>query len=315
MLALLSFLENQKIMDDIDRYHDLFAGRQDAYGGDEGRAIYGTVGRQAYLRHLMGEEPIGIYPIIHDAENNLWVRWGCCDIDTGDWNEAYQLWLALDAMGMRPFVERSRSKGWHVWVFASTWVPASDMRRALKVAYKAIGLPAKEANPKSEVLRPNQLGNYVRLPYKGGLVVPSDRQCFMGGFDANHDGKPLGFKDFLGCVETVSQETIKHWATKWYEPPRAATGITVEETLSDEHLRGLVSRLPIGLRTLWEKGPKQSNQRSDGLAALAHQTAQRGFTPQQVFQLVVSADRLWGKYWDRVNGQDYLLDIVERAFR
>lgn len=301
--------------DDVDKFRDLFNGRQDAYGGDDGRAIYKPANRQAILRHLIGEEPIGIYPIVHDAENNLWVKWGCCDIDTGDWNEAYQLWMALDAMGLKPMVERSRSKGWHVWVFASTWVPALEMRRALKVAYKAIGLPAKEANPKSEVLRPNQLGNYVRLPYKGGLDNWVQRQCFMRDFNPREDGVPMFFDEFLGNVKTVSPETIRHWASKWYEPPRATTGVSVDEVLSDEHLKGLVSRLPYGLRILWEKGPKQEHMRSDGLAALAHQSAQRGFTSQEVFQLVSSADRMWGKYWDRVNGQDYLLDIVERAFR
>lgn len=278
-------------------------------------ANWGPVGRQQYLRHLTGEHPIGIYPIIHDGENNLWVRWGCCDIDTGDWTEAWTLYVALKAMGLQPMVERSRSKGWHIWVFANTWVIASDMRRALKVAYKAIGLPAKEANPKSEVLRPNQLGNYVRLPYKGGLAENVSRQCFMKDFSADSDGVPMSFDEFVGTATTVSPETIRSWAGKWYEPPRPTLGVSVDEVLSDAHLKGLVSRMPYGLRILWEKGPKQANKRSDGLAALAHQAAQRGFTAQEVFQLVVSADRIWGKYWDRVNGQDYLMDLTERAFK
>jgi hypothetical protein len=59
-------------------------------------------------------------------------------------------------MDIEPHIERSRSKGWHIWVFASHPVTAKAMRRALKVAYAAIELPAKEANPKSETLNVGQ---------------------------------------------------------------------------------------------------------------------------------------------------------------
>lgn len=312
--------------DPLQTFAHLFEGNPTAYGSDTGSAVHKPVTDQVILRHLEGTEPIGIYPCRHvdyghDHGLELQVKWGCCDIDTGDWSEAYALWSALRAMGIASHVERSRSKGWHIWVFADSWVPAATMRRALKVAYKAIDLPAKEANPKSEFLRPGQLGNYVRLPYKGhwsGESPWSDRQVFMVGFDANSDGKPINLRDWLsqGGPATVSQETLAYWSTKWYEPPRPDLGIDPDALLlSDALLRGLEARLSPSLRRLWATGPKNEHKRSEGLVALAHQTARAGFTPQEVFALVSSADKIWGKYSTRPNGQIYLMDIVERAFR
>ena len=316
----------------IRRFANLFAGVQHAYGSDQGFAVHRPVTPYRYEQHLMGIEPIGIYPCIQPPDGRLnptstglFVKWGCCDIDTGDWSETWRLYTALDKMGLCPHIERSRSKGWHIWVFASTWVPAATMRRALKVAYKAIGLPAKEANPKSEHLRPSQLGNYVRLPYKGHLGVPAgqrwpDRQVFMCQFDTNHDGKPLNLKDWLGEYTgippaTVSPETLNHWADKWYEPPRPNLGITSTEALQDGPLAALCARLPRSLRGLWENGPKTAHKRSEGLTALAYQSAQAGFTPDEVFHLVQSADRIWGKYHTREGAEGYILDLVERAFK
>lgn len=311
----------------VRKFALLFAGCSHAYGGDEGYAVHNQVTYDTYRRHLEGVEPIGIYPCIQlpdprlaPSSDGLYVRWGCCDIDTGDWQETWALWNALNAMGIPAHVERSRSKGWHVWVFSQGWVPAATMRRALKVAYKAIELPAKEANPKSEYLRPGQLGNYVRLPYKGGGLVPSrtqERQTFVVGFSAYDDGRPTSFTDFMadGGPATVSQETLAYWAAKWYEPPRPDLGISVDDVLKDEQLQPLVNRLSPSLRRLWESGPKNEHKRSEGLVALAHQTARAGFGPQEVYSLVSSADRIWGKYSGRNNGQNYLLDIVERAFK
>lgn len=309
----------------VQQFADLFAGNATAYGSDTGSAIHYPPTLKVYERHLEGIEPIGIYPCIQQPDNRLtatsdglWVKWGCCDIDTGDWNEVWALWSALKAMGIAATIERSRSKGWHVWIFSAEWVPAATMRRALKCAYKAIDLPAREANPKSEHLRPYQLGNYVRLPYKGiGSFFNQrlDRQIVMEGFDRNGDGHPVPFATFLANVETVSQETLTKWAAKWYEPPRHNIGITPDDALKDEALKAVVARLPYTLGLLWTSGPKQEHKRSEGLVALAYQTAAKGFTAQEVYSLVSSADRIWGKYSSRPNGQDYLLDIVERAFK
>lgn len=313
----------------VTQFLNVFQGRTDAWGGDDGRAIYGDVTPCLVAKHLFDTQPIGVYPIRHkivapddsyttltdqDKMDNMWVRWGCCDIDTGDWSEAYMLANTLKLMGFYPHVERSRSKGWHIWVFTERWCHAYEMRRALKVAYKAIGLPAKEANPKSELLGPNQLGNYVRLPYPHGWETTTKR-CMMNGWSESNDGSPQTLNNFLGSPTLYSErDMIRSWAGKWYEPPRKIINVhgtvsTADEAAYGERLQGL------HLKGLFENGP-HSGDRSQGLAALAHNTAQNGWTPEDVYRVVVSADGRWGKYAEtRKHPEDYYRDIVERAFK
>lgn len=300
----------------VDRFARLFIGRTDAWGGDEGRAVWQPTSRTLYRNHLTGTQGIGIYPIKQRQTDDepLQVRWGCCDIDTGDWGEAYRLGVALEKMGMAPWIERSRSKGWHIWVFAEEWVHAWEMRRALKVAYAAIGLPAKEANPKSEKLRANQLGNYVRLPYKGWFTDGNKphRQVMMHNFTRSSDGDVLGFHDFLDNVTGVPTDTITRWAAKWHEPKRELH-LTAEELLADDKLQALASRMKPSTRNVWANGPKTAD-RSATLSALAYALRNQGFNPQECYQLILAADRMWGKYHLRNGGEGYITDIVERVY-
>lgn len=298
----------------MDRMYDTFIGRTDAWGGDDGRAIWQPVTKTLVAGHLDGSQGIGIYPIRQRANEDspLLVKWGCCDIDTGDWNEAFTLGLALERMGLEPWIERSRSKGWHLWVFADEWVHAWEMRRALKVAYNVIGLPAKEANPKSEHLRVEQLGNYVRLPYKGGLVSTPERQVMMKNISRRTDGEPMSLDEFVETPKGVSAGIIKDWASKYYEPPRK-TKVAVEDMLNDEALALLASRMDPRTYQVWANGPKNAD-RSATLQALGHAFAKQGYTPQECFQLVSAADRMWGKYHERSNGDGYIVDIVERCY-
>lgn len=294
--------------------YDLFRGRTDAYGGDDGRAIWKPVTVELVQGHLDGTEAIGIYPIEQRAndDDRMLVRWGCCDIDTGEWREAYMLCVALQGMGATPYVERSRSKGWHVWVFAEDWVEAWEMRRMLKVAYKAIDLAAKEANPKSESLRASQLGNYVRLPYKG-WTPDSTRQVMMKNWSVTSDGVPMEPREFFDTVVKTPTGTIRKWAAKWYEPPRV-TVVSTETLLEDADLKVLADRMDCHTYKLWAEGPKKAD-RSETLLALAFALRNKLFTPQECYQLVHAADRMWGKYHLRPDGDNYIADIVERAYK
>lgn len=300
---------------------ELFVGRGDAYGGDDGKAIWRPVTPELMQAHLDGIEGIGIYSIRHleDADgidkDKMVVKWGCCDIDTGDWAEAFMLATALRGMGLNPWVERSRSKGWHIWIFSDEWVPAWIMRRCLKVAYSVIDLPAREANPKSELLQPQQVGNYVRLPYKGAAVITAERQVMMNNWDISRDGHPFGLHIFCNLPDKdiySDSKRIRHWAEKWHEPPRRLQ-VDAEALLDDVQLMSLVNGLPERMRNVWLNGPTKSD-RSEALVGMAHAMAKLGLQPAQVYQLVAGADLRWGKYHERDNGELYVADIVERAF-
>jgi hypothetical protein len=300
----------------------LFGGNMSAYGqdvakGDDpaagGMRVDAQLTADVLLKHLKGEIGIGCYPSWHNHDGILMAKWGCCDIDTGDWNEAYALATALRAMGIEPHVERSRSKGWHIWVFSSKPVTAKAMRRALKVAYAAIELPAKEANPKSETLLPGQVGNYVRLPYKGAYRGGNPhRQTFMIAWDANSDGLAIGVDDWIHQFEgTTPAETIEKWAALYHEPTRRYIPRDLEK-ISNEALANLVSTLRGDLRLFIEKGPQ--SDRSSGMVALAYKLRGAGYSVSEMFSLLKLADEVWGgKYSARPDGDKYLYDIIERT--
>lgn len=296
----------------IRRFGLLFQGRLDAVGGDDGRAIYTPYTYRAVEAHLTGENPFGVYPSYPDQRGDRWTRWGCCDIDTGDWQEAFQLATALQGMGLVPHVERSRSKGWHIWVFVEQPVPAATMRRCLKVAYAAIDLPAKEANPKSEVLAPNQLGNYVRLPYKGGLVVTPVRQCMMSGWGPSGDGLPVPIRGWL--IPDLKWNgysdpgRVSHWASKWYEPKRKSATFNPADIPDD--VSSLLDGLDTGWRSKYTDGT--ATDRSETIVALAYWCARRGWKPQDTYAVLWWSP--WNKYRDRQDGERYVMDIVDRAY-
>ena len=297
----------------IRRFGQLFQGRLDAVGGDDGRAIYRPYTYRAVAAHLSGENAFGVYPSWPDQNGDRWTRWGCCDIDTGDWQEAFQLATALAGMGLVPHVERSRSKGWHIWVFVERPVPAATMRRCLKVAYAAIDLPAKEANPKSEVLAPSQLGNYLRLPYKGGLHETPLRQCMMQNWGPSGDGLPVPLVGWIGPLCTSwwgysDPDRVTHWASKWYEPKRKSAGFDPADIPSD--VSSLLDMLDSGWRSKYMDGT--ALDRSETIVALAHWCAKRGWDAKNTYAVLWWSP--WNKYAERQDGERYVMDIVDRAY-
>jgi len=176
-------------------YANLFTGRADVHGTEQGGAYRrGPVGSMSSRRwwietcrdHLSGAaEPIGSYPMIPlGQEPAWWAAWGCVDYDEGEdesWAHAVNTHNVCQALGAKTWIERSRSKGYHVWLFPEATVPAETMRHALLAAAQIAGAPTREINPKqttlgwSEAHGDHQLGNYVRLPYPGGS--PNGRRC------------------------------------------------------------------------------------------------------------------------------------------
>lgn len=153
-------------------------------------AVWAPVTLPLFAKHLAGDIEIGTYPVTDSAH----CRWGCIDIDTGQDDEAWE--LACDVrkawafFGVTAWVERSRSKGFHIWVFSQTWISASVMRDAGRYIASVVELdPKTEVNPKNEApwLTKTGLVNTVRTPYSGqakpGRMVMVDE----GGCDLSVD--------------------------------------------------------------------------------------------------------------------------------
>lgn len=146
----------------VEQFSNLFAGRLEAFGHEAGRCVHRGPSVAAWVGHLFGAHPIGTYPVL--PNNTCW--WSCVDIDQDLPEAARDVAEVYSHFGIRAWTERSRSKGWHVWVFHSEPVPCAVARAAGRAAVHLVDLPSStEVNPKQDSLPAGKLGNYVRLPY------------------------------------------------------------------------------------------------------------------------------------------------------
>jgi len=300
----------------VERFASLFEGRRDAYGADHGECIrlneaeHGfqhLVWNGLWKNHLSGDQPIGVYPIV-----SYLVKWGCSDIDVDDLQAAVNLRNALKALDITAWIEVSKAKGYHVWVFAEQWISAAIMRRALLAAHDIAGVPATEVNPKQERLAPNAFGNYVRLPYPGGLQAQwNDGRRLVIDPDLNNVAMPLTVFLDVADFHRTSQAVLQA-AADLYVPPPEPEKISVKPV-------GFRGRLDAQTRlnglawTIYCDGPLEGGDRSGTLFKLAVAAFDSGLDPNEVYTIVEDADARWGKFSERRDGAQQLERIVARA--
>jgi hypothetical protein len=292
----------------LDIFVSLFRGRGDCYGSETGGCVREQLTKDVFLQHLTDGPSIGVYPAVPTDGDAICV-WGCSDIDIEDLGAARLLQRTLEAAGIHAWVERSRSKGYHVWVFADSPIAAEDMRRMLLVAHHVADYPAREVNPKQSDVSVHKVGNYVRLPYPHGLRIDPTRRTMLDDCD-----QPIPLRDFLKVVS--AQRTSSHDILRisaMYVPPKrehVVIDFGTNENL-DEALR-LTSPLA---RTIWRDGPLPSQDRSKALMRLAYVCSSSGITPSLCHVIVVDADKRWGKFHARGDaGMEQIAKIVERAY-
>jgi len=152
-------------------------------GGDHGFGIYDPklpsgykFENQAptsgtYLAHLEGKISMGIVPINRSGL----AKFGVLDIDDHHKKPAgykfnYDLLLKKIKFLKLPLtVFKSKSGGAHCYLFLDKFYKAIDVRHILKKMSYALGYERDiEIFPKQEQLRPDENGNFINLPYKGG---------------------------------------------------------------------------------------------------------------------------------------------------
>jgi hypothetical protein len=279
---------------------ELFAGRDDAYGltywdgRDDGwrvECVRTPVAIELYRQHLAGEQDIGIYPVRPDNT----CRWGCVDIDIDDFDLAARLRMALGSMGFDPWIEISNSKGYHVWVFAETWVPASWMRRTLLVACEAADYTPKEVNPKRET--GDILGNFVRLPYPGSGRANRRIMLREQGF--------VSVDEFVWDVRPSSANLLQKWASKWIAPKKKVVITTPPNGYE----------IPPLFRKIIHEGPKFKEDRSNALWRIARLCAEEGLDPGRAMMVVREVDaRHLQKYSERADAELRYTEMIEGAY-
>ena len=268
--------------------------------------------------HLLREPQIGVYPLFHQGDG-FKVYWGCVDWDSGlqeSFVHARNVHEVLRQVGVTSHVERSRSKGYHLWVFFRWEMPAPDVRTGLIAACDVVGAPTKEVNPKQVKLSDRGWGNGVRLPY--GKNRPRGGYNEMTNPDATISMIPVHAFTKKAMESLVTPEAWEA-VTALYSPPEA---LSEEEGMPQAAAYGVALRgLPGAIR---KNGPRRTpdkphGDRSATLFSLACAMIRDGYELPVIAGELELADREWGgKYARRPDGRQRLwkmvLDAKKRAW-
>ena len=192
-------------------FRTLFVGRTDVYGtyNPNNKRVWqvkAAVTDQVLLAHLRGVQPCGLYPLDKDT-----IRMAAVDFDVADANPPAGFVRRLTDLGLTSYVERSKSKGYHVWLFFDApGVKAKIARAVIGGVLGEMRQSQVEIFPKQDALGPDaQYGNFINLPLFGRLV-PEGRAVFV---DADCMPYPNQWA-VLAAVERISEAQIVDSALK-----------------------------------------------------------------------------------------------------
>lgn len=161
-------------------FRSCFTGLPQVYGTYDlrtGRArqVKAPVTDQVILRRLQGRQPYGVYLLMQDRTRSL-----ALDFDEDDLDPPTTFLAAAKRHGIPAYLERSKSKGYHVWVFfEQEGVVAAKARRVVRSILSDMGRPDTEIFPKQDCLNGGvQYGNIINTPLFGRLV-PQGRTVFV----------------------------------------------------------------------------------------------------------------------------------------
>jgi hypothetical protein len=166
--------------DQISLFKKLFTGRADVYGTYDphsGRVwqVKKPVTDQVIRDHLEGRAPYGVYLLDQDRVSAV-----AADFDHDDETPPLSFMREAQKLALPTYVERSKRKGYHVWMFfEADGVLAGKARLVVLNLLKRIQMPSTEVFPKQDKLKDAaQYGNFINAPLFGSLV-PQGRTVFV----------------------------------------------------------------------------------------------------------------------------------------
>jgi hypothetical protein len=165
----------------LSLFGSFFTGQENAYGTYDpatgrSRQVKELVTEKVFKAHLTGRKPYGVFLLVKDQTRAIAV-----DFDTEETLGPKDFVDKAKHYGISAHVERSKSKGYHVWVFfEEQGVPAVKARLvANHILHEIEAPPETEVFPKQDALNANlPYGNFINAPLFGALV-PREKTVFV----------------------------------------------------------------------------------------------------------------------------------------
>ena len=149
---------------------------------------------ERYIDHIEGKVALGVVPINEDNK----AKSGSLDIDEHkkDKTKEPEPWTKeqykklidkIKFLKLPLTVFKSKSGGAHCHLFLDSWVNAKVMQDIMNVFQYALGYEGLEVFPKQAILKPNDSGSFINLPYFNG----NSRVC------VNFDNEELNLDEGL----------------------------------------------------------------------------------------------------------------------
>jgi len=197
----------------IKLFRSCFTGLKNVYGTyglrtGRVRQVKSLVTDDVIRWHLMGRQPYGVYLLVKDR-----IRAIAIDFDNNDLHQPVQFVQRAGQYGISSYIERSKSKGYHTWIFFEEGgVSAAKARLVVRLLLAKIGKPNTEVFPKQDILDHRATyGNFINAPLFGGLVAKG-RTVFI---NPSNSAKPYSNQwDFLEQMQRVQETTLDAVITK-----------------------------------------------------------------------------------------------------
>jgi len=189
----------------IQLFTAIFSGRSDCYGSEESGCVKENITDEVIWRHLMGQQRIGVYPLI-DGSKTWWIA---ADFDDDNLDKAKSFRDKCCEHGIPTYIERSKSKGYHCWIWFTEPVEARQARALVRQILADLGsdFSGVEVFPKQDSLDDNrQYGNYINLPLFGRSSADDGRTVFVNPDDYQPYSSQWAF---LQNIERVTPEKLE----------------------------------------------------------------------------------------------------------
>jgi len=199
--------KQRSLAEKIALFMRFFTGRTDVYGtynpeSGNVRQVKEPVTEKVISDHLRGQQPYGVYLLVKDRTRALAV-----DFDNDDPLPAREFVDSARHYGISAYIERSKSKGYHLWVFFGDGGALATKARALAFhILEEIQQPGTEVFPKQNVVNGEKsYGNFINAPLNGTLRKKR-RTVFI-----EENGLMQPYPDqwkFLENIECVSEDQL-----------------------------------------------------------------------------------------------------------